>query len=268
MNLLLLLIPLLSFASPPTHWSTVTSVTERHEFYKNNEVILRPTDTWQTLFAVIYPDRSLNQQKDCIYYRVPGNESGILKVTNVSLEKLCDTALEEKPALELRDLKALQFAVTDNDISLYITRSDYRITNWSFPLMNKFSHVKPRETLSSAEFKASKMIFLAPLTTLEESPVLSMDEKKCHVINDDCEEISASTCHLCSQGWYEAPNGCPQGPKYCGLKGCGGKNQPACRRGMKYQRMRKKFECREDTSFAYCNPGLMIQCVGAEAWCR
>jgi hypothetical protein len=268
MILMLLLLPLLSFANPPAHWSAVTSISDRHEFYKNNEVILKPADTWQTLFAVIYPDRSLNLNKDCIYYRVPGSVSGVFKVVKVAKDRPCDKAVEEKPILELKDLKALQFAITDNEMSFYITQSDYRVSNWTFPLTSKPAEIKPKEALSSAEYKASKMIFLAPFSAPEGTPNLPSEEKKCHDINDDCSEISVSSCHLCSQGWYEAPNGCPQGPKYCGLKGCGGKNQPACRRGMKYQRMRKKFECRLDPSFAYCNPDLSIQCVGAEAWCR
>lgn len=268
MIFILLLLPLLSFANPPAHWSAVTSITERHEFYKNNEVILKPADTWQTLFAVIYPDRSLSLHKDCIYFRVPGNDAGVLKVVEVARTVSCDKALEEKPTFELRDLKALQFSITDKEVAFHITQQDYRVINWSFPLMNKAAKIQPKESLSSAEFKASKMIFLAPFEGSPEVASIPSEEKKCHNISDDCKEISASLCHLCTDGWYEAPNGCPQGPKYCGLKGCGGKNEPACRRGMKYQRMRKKFECRLDTSFAYCNPGLTIQCVGAEAWCR
>ena len=260
MILILMLIPFLSLANVPHHWSTAISITERHEFYQNNEIISRPANSWQILFGVVYPDGGLNLQKDCLYFRVPGNERGELKIKRTSVEESCESGLETLGDFSIKDLRALQFEITDKNIALILTQSDYRIQNWNFPRMNQLHEKEIR--------KNPKMLFLASINSVEGNVIVKRDDKLCHAVSDDCEIMSPSTCHECSEGWFEAPNGCMVGPKYCGLKSCGGKNQPACRRGIKYQRKRKKFECRSDTSFAYCSPGHTIQCVGAEAWCR
>lgn len=260
MILMLLLIPLLSFANIPHHWSSAISISDRHEFYQNNEIISRPANSWQTLFGVVYPDGELNLQKDCVYYRVPGNERGELKVKRTSIEKSCESGVETLGDFSIKDLRALQFEITEKNIALFLTQQDYRVQSWNFLRMN---HTESKEMR-----KISKMLFLASVDPLESNKIVKHVDKLCHAVSDDCEVMSPSTCHECSEGWFEAPNGCMVGPKYCGLKSCGGKNQPACRRGIKYQRKRKKFECRTDTSFAYCSTGHTIQCIGAEAWCR
>lgn len=263
-----LLLPLLSFANIPHHWSSAVSITDRHEFYQNNQIIDKPANSWQTLFGVVYPDGHLHPQKDCVYYRVPGNERGELKIKKTSVEESCEAGLGAPGDLSVKNLRGLQFEVTEDNIALLLTKADYRVHQWSAPRLNKFKKEKVRESLSSAGFKAPKILFLAPIDSTTRSVMVKRDDRLCHAVSDDCEVLSPSTCHECSEGWFEAPNGCMVGPKYCGLKSCGGKNQPACRRGIKYQRKRKKFECRSDSSFAYCSSGHTIQCVGAEAWCR
>ncbi|HXH76463.1 MAG TPA: hypothetical protein VNJ08_15935 [Bacteriovoracaceae bacterium] len=270
--MIMLLLPFLfslAWGSAPSHWSTLLEIRERHEFYQDNEVISKPKGAWQTLFAVIYPDRALKLHKDCVYYRVPGELPGVLKLKAAPLEKSCESFMDLPGDLEVINLKSLQFSFS-NELIMHFTFADYRSLKWTIPLMNQFKSETPAPFTSSAVYRAPKLTLLAPVRPVtEKKEVLKQTPNElCHSINDECEELQPSACHQCSDGWYEVPNGCQQGPKYCGSQSCGLKNQPACRRGMKHQRVRKKYECRIDSSFAYCAPGLTVQCEGSRAFCR
>jgi hypothetical protein len=259
----------LFLGAQPVYWTSLIEVQERHEFYQDNELITKPRDSWQVLFAVVFPDRNLNMHKDCVFYRVPGEDAGIFKIKAVGLSQSCEKSIDEKGDVEISDLKALQFSFA-NELTLHFTFSDYRMLHWQIPIMNKFKALAVAPFMSSAQFRAPRLILLAPVRQVRD---IKVEEKNsevelCHDITDNCEELSPSTCQQCPEGWYEVPNGCSQGPKYCGMLVCGLKDSPACRRGMKYQRVRKKYECRTDTSFAYCAPGLIIQCSGNRAYCR
>jgi len=265
------LMPLFAFAQkPPVHWSSALKITERHEFYQNNEVLSKPKGAWQTLFAIVYPDASLNLFKDCVFYKVPGDGPGILKIKSMDVSDSCENYQEKSGNTEIQNLKALQFSLGDSEIILNFTLPDFRNTRWRIPLVNDFTKSSPRMLMSSAEFKAPKLILLATKKEITSTSHVPKKEDKslCHDVREDCQEVSPSTCGQCPNGWYEAPNGCPQGPKFCGVMECGLKNAPACRRGMRFQRERKKFSCRVDSSFAFCAPGLSIQCLGDQAWCR
>lgn len=269
--LILLLMGGLGFADPSWKWVNAVKVVEKHEFYTDNEVIKKPQNSWQTLFAIVYHDSNLNAFKDCVFYRVPGEESGVLKIKTINEKQKCESFLFEKTDQEWKDLKALQYSIKDNYLSLSLTNSKYEIERWDIPLFNVFENPKPKSLMSSAEYRSPKVIYLTPYKGRlsvwpRKAPVLE-DKKLCHDISEDCQEKSLSTCGLCPQGWFEVPNGCPQGPKFCGRMICGLKNRPACRRGMKYQRTEKKFHCREDASFAYCAKGLSIQCQGNLPYC-
>lgn len=269
--ILLILVSIFSFAwsSPPVHWSSLLEIRERHEFYQDNEVILKPKDAWQTLFAVVYPDRGLRLYKDCVYYKVPGESKGVFKIKGVDLKESCDKHQEDMGDTEVINLKALQFSF-GSELVIHFTFEDFRQLKWAIPVMNRFQRKTPGPFSSSAHLKAPKLFMLAPLRPGAAKKVVEEMKRGelCHSISDDCQELSAPTCEQCPEGWFEVPNGCKNGPKYCGSQTCGQRNQPACRRGMKWQKVTKKFECRSDTSFAYCAKGLSVQCEGSRAYCR
>lgn len=268
---LLLIILNLAHADPTWKWSNAIKIVEKHEFYENNEILVKPKDSWQTLFAVLYNDSNLKTFKDCIFYRIPGLEKGILKIKTIPAAKKCEEHLFLSGDQEWKNLKAVQFSVQDTFLSISLTNEHFQIEKWDVPLFNVFERPKPKGLMSSAEFRSAKLIYLTPhKSDLKVSPQLAkaLPEKKlCHAIGEDCEQKSPSTCNLCPNGWYEIPNGCLQGPKYCGSIECGLKNKPACRRGMKYQKKEVKYSCREDSSFAYCAKGLSIQCQGNLPYC-
>lgn len=269
--LLLLLMSLSTLANPSWKWSHAIGVVEKHEFYTNNEIIIKPKDSWQTLFAVLYRDSQMKTFKDCVFYYVPGVESGRLKMKTISSEGRCEDYLFQDGDKEWKDLKAIQFSFQNNFLSLSITNQQFQIERWDVPLFNVYKNPRPKGLMSSAEYRSSGIISLTPYHRQSESrlqkPVALKDKENCHNVSEDCVEKSPSQCTQCEYGWFEIPNGCPQGPKYCGSNTCGTKNKPACRRGMKYQMKETQLSCREDHSFAFCAKGLRIQCQGNLPYC-
>lgn len=267
---LVLFLTSLVHADAPYYWSHLTEIRDRHEFYADNVVIVKPKDSWQTLFSVVYTDIELQQMKDCVFYRVPGVEAGMLKIRTISASDSCDKHILQPGDKEWGDVRSLQFSSSSDKLLLSMSFPDYRSEKWNVLVQNQFKKPIPKMLSSSVDAKSSRIILLAPkkdLTRKIEATSLK-NGQICHNINEDCEEVRPSTCHQCSEGWYEVPNGCLRGPKYCGRQACGKKNQPACRRGMVWQKKDEAFECRMDSSFAYCAKGLQVHCAGKLAYCR
>lgn len=270
--LILLLLSFISYAQPPIQWSSMVEVRERHEFYKDNEVITKPANSWQTLFAVVFVDRNLSLHKDCVFYKVPSQEeTGTLKIIYSDVNTSCDSQIEKTGDRVEDKIKALQFSFSLKNLIMHFTDSNFRTTQWKIPMASTYQRPRPKLFLSSAEYRSPKITLLAPVRSNSQRSRPKTIEGLCHKIDETtCQEAAPSTCLLCPRGWYEIPNGCMTGQKYCvkTIFTCGGRNQPACRRGMKWQREDKKFDCRMDSSFAYCSPGHSIQCQGPEAFCR
>lgn len=265
------LMSFIALADAPIHWNHMMSISDRHEFYANNEMIMKPKDSWQTLFAVVYTDLSLKEIKDCVFYRVPGASPGILKFKTILSSDQCDKYILSPGDRETTGIRSLQFSTSPERLIMHMTFPKYRNEKWDIKIVNKFESPAPKMHLSSAEFKSPELIFLAPEKELK-SVTLTKNlgpHTFCHEINDDCEEMRPSSCSECPEGWYEVPNGCFDGPKFCGRLNCGKKDEPACRRGMVWQRKEEQdFDCRMDSSFAYCAKGLTITCQGKLAYCR
>lgn len=269
-KILLLIFSFNLFASQPAHWANLFEVSDRHEFYENHESIIKPMDSWQTLFGLVYIDRELQRIKDCVFFRVPGHENGVLKIKTISALEKCDDYLLKDGDKEYSEVKAFQFAVFGNELKIDLSFADFRTEKWKAKIQSSFTKPEATMGLSSAEFKSPGIIFLAPSlrnVKVAKKPFPELNTL-CHDINEDCEELKPSTCADCSTGWYEITNGCSQGPKYCGILQCGKKDQPACRRGLKWQKKEINADCRIDSSFAYCSKGFFIHCDGKKAYCR
>ncbi len=272
MMIFLYFISLSLFAKTPSHWSQLLEVNDKHEFYINHESIIKPRDSWQTLFSLVYMDINVQRLKDCIFFRVPGHEPGSLKIKTISANAQCDDHVLQNGDRELNNIKSLQFFVSPEKVEINFLTNDLAAHKWEASLQSQFQHSSGQLNMSSAEFKAPKIIYLArsPQSSkkiYQRRPFLT-PQTLCHDINEDCEEVSKSICSQCGNGWYEVPNGCKVGPKYCGIHNCGGKNRPACRRGMKWQRQEIEFDCRSNATFAYCLKGLSVVCEGRKAFCR
>jgi len=251
------------FAADFEHWVNASQVVDKHEFYKENEVVSVPKDTNQILFAVIFLNTTQELRKDCIIYKVPGEELGILKLKNIRANDNCKDYLFQKGDREWTDLRSLQYSLADNFISISMTQKNYEILRFDIPQIKKFTKLDPKMNISSAEYRAPKIIF----NYLDSNVIRLKDGQACQKVKEDCSIEGTSQCESCENGWFEVPNGCNVGPKYCGYLSCGKRNGPACRRGYRYQLQEKKFHCTEDSSFAYCAKGLKVQCQGALAYC-
>ena len=194
--ILFLFLTSLAWADPTLKWTNAIDVVERHEFYQNHEVIKKPKGSWQTLFGVIYRDSSLRNRKDCLYFRVPGEEPGQLKLKTVNLDVRCETHLFSAGDQEWVGLKAFQFAVLPERLSVSLTLGGYKSERWDVPLMNIFRRPTPKSGMSSAEYRAPKMFFLSPKkNNVGETPVKIeklKDKDPCHEVNDQCQEASSS----------------------------------------------------------------------------
>lgn len=264
-----LFLSLLAIAEEPLSWSYATGIQDKHEFYQNNEVITSPKDAWQLLFSVSYIDGKLNKLKDCVFYKVPGEESGILKIKTTIFFESCDKFVLEPGDREIQNIRSLQYSISGKKVDINYTLKNFKSGKWSTELLSSAGTDVPKMHSSSLEYKSPKIILLAPEVKLPTQAIpLLEDGILCHDVNEDCEISSPSTCSQCGNGWYEIPNGCRIGPKYCGILKCGLKDQPACRRGMEWQRSEENFDCRTNSSFAYCAPGLSVACEGKKAFCR
>ncbi|MFP5387587.1 MAG: hypothetical protein ACLGHN_16040, partial [Bacteriovoracia bacterium] len=226
--LLLILLSSFTMASEPIHWSYILKIGDRHEFYENRQLIEKPKDAWQLLFSLNYIDGNLQKLKDCIFYRVPGSESGILKVTTLPVSSPCEEKLLSPGNLEIKDVKALQFNILDTEAEIDFSLADFTTRKWQARIQTPLSKPEAFSHLSSAAFKSPKIILIAPKSPMQvkkTTTYLAMDSL-CHDVSDDCQEVTPSQCSSCSGGWYEIPNGCPIGPKYCGTLDCGKKGRP------------------------------------------
>jgi hypothetical protein len=265
----LVLIPFSLFAlEQPADWSFALAVNEQHEFYKEEEFINKPKETWQHLFSIAFLDSELNKIKDCVYYLIPGTESGALKIKRMAQNEDCDLGLLNPGERFYGDIHKLSFKLNPNEFELSFYHKKSGFQRWTIPLNSQQVSSSPKLNESSAHFQNSRFIYLSPtIMNIKKSPKLP-DHQICHSIDDQCNELKVSECHDCSNGWYEVPNGCLKSPKYCGRVQCGLKGSPACRRGMKWQKKNVSFDCTLDSSFAYCSTGLTLECQGRRAYCR
>lgn len=270
MMLFMLLLPLLLQAKEPLHWTHILEVRDRHEFYENDQLITAPRESWQTLFSLVFLDEKFSRVKDCVYFRVPGVDPGKLKVRTLPGSAKCDDHLLEKGDLEIDSLKSLSFHTGEREVRVDFVKQDLSLDKWVISLEAVFHQPELKLHLSSAEYRAPKLIYLASSLLASSKPPEPFlpDKTLCHDVKDDCSEASESRCDRCEHGWHEVPNACPRGPKYCGVISCGKKGGPACRRGMRWQRTEVNFDCRTNSSYAYCARGLKVVCEGQKAYCR
>ena len=267
MIFLLLLQVLFASADSPQKWENTKSIVERHEFYNNGEVILKPKDSWQTLFALTFLDSAFQISKDCVYYRVPGDEPGRIKIKSLPARQDCATEVLTPGDLEILNVTNLSFVTSNSSVVMEFTQEG-RKEKWMANVLLDWKKPEAKLLLSSSDYKSPRFVYLAPASGPEVSLAPMKRGTVCHDISIDCQEKSPSRCDSCDQGWHEIPNGCVVGLKVCGPSDCGGKDQPACRRGMEWQRKESEFDCRMDSSFAWCNKGRSVFCDGNKAYCR
>ncbi len=259
----LLIVSLSVFASDVTlaqYWLTGIRVVEVNSNYPALAPITKPKSTQQKLFAVLRA-ASLEEgiQKDCVFYQIPGDKAGELRVTTVGYQESCDP--EARIIYRIDEIKELQYSIEGTQVSFWVT------------MMNSATRVIQVSLLNATQAKSAKLyessgqrgvFYLAPNTPLAGQPKpLLIGELSDEYPKHPC-SFEAGTCQFCRYGVYRINTG----EYFCGIDRCGQKNQPACIRGERWQRSREKFSCRADNSHVICSPGLVIDCEGERAICR
>ncbi len=267
MMVIILFFTQLVMADAPIKWENAMSIVERHEFYGNSELITKPKDSWQVLFGLTFLDASFRVSKDCIYYRVPGDEPGRIKIRAVPSDVECSQEILASGDSETNEISDLMMTTQSDSVVLEFKRSGKK-EKWEARMTKDWNRPEPKPLLSSADYKSPAIIALAPSPETRTRLIPLKDSVLCHDVGSDCMEKSASICGDCESGWHEVPNGCASGPKFCGNIKCGAKGMPACRRGSVWQRKEIPRDCRINSSFAWCSPGLSVNCEGDRAYCR
>lgn len=269
MKWLLLLLPLMALADEGETWAkrwfTVSEVVERHEGYSNNEVIKKPEGTWQLLYGVIRSDEApAGLSKDCLWIKVPSQDDGELRVVPVNPSSTCANSWEERAAIVVSGLKAIQSSQEGSEAKLWLTLSTGRVLTWKIRFINKVNERTPVLYDSSARTRAYPgAFFFAPNADITGAKARDLIGE----IGDEYPKnpctFKDGTCQRCRWGVYQVAS-----DYFCGIDRCGQKNQPACQRGTRWQRTRNEFSCRADDSHVFCGPGLRVECEGERAICR
>lgn len=269
MKWLLLLLPLWALADEGEEWTkrwfTVSAVVERHDGYENNESIKKPEGTWQLLYGVIRTQEApVGLVKDCLWVKVPRDNDGELRVVPVTPGRSCANTWEDAAAIEVRSLRSIQSLQEGSEAKLWLTLSSGRVLAWKARFINKVNERAPVLFDSSARSRSYPgAFFFAPNADVTGA-------KARDLIGDFTDEYPTNpctfkdgTCQRCRWGIYRVAT-----DYFCGVDHCGEKNQPACHRGVRWQRTRSEFSCRSDDSYIYCGPGLRVECEGERAICR
>lgn len=241
-------------------WLTGTRVIEVNSNYPGLQPVAKPRATMQKLFAVLRAG-SLEEgvQKDCVYYQIPGDKAGELRVTSIDVMASCES--EARVVYRIEDIKELQYSLEGSQVSFWLTMTNSTTRVVQVTLLNA-PDTKPPKLYESSTRRG--VFYLEPGSRPLGLPKqLLTGELADEYPKHPC-SFETGTCHLCRFGVYQISSG----EHFCGIDRCGQKNQPACRRGDRWQRSREKFSCRGQNSHVFCSPGLVIDCEGERAICR
>jgi len=103
---------------------------------------------------------------------------------------------------------------------------------------------------------------LSPSQALGERADNYAEEKivSCHDLKPDCTELKPFHCNECRYGWYEVSGSRCKGGyiKFCGIRRCGQKDEPACLRGTEFSKLSNL--CFEGSNAGFCQEGLHTYC--------
>lgn len=225
-------------------WLGRVKVDEVHQGYRANEAVLAPAGTWQTLFAVV-----LSKEKHCVHAKVPvKSKRGELRIVVVPLNQTCLGSWESAAMWERRDLRSLQFFAAQAELRLAWTGEDGRV-----------------QSLSSRLPDIRGVFFYPPNSTSHDIGIKLVGEINDVFPANPC-TFTEGTCQLCRYGVYRVKGAEPE--FYCGIDRCGEANQPACQRGIRWQKSRGPFSCRGQNDHVFCDQGLRVECQGEVALCR
>lgn len=227
-------------------WMGRANVTHRHTGYKDGETLKAPQGTWQTLFTVV-----LGTELHCVHARIPtkSHNDGELKIVRIKLDGECSKSWEQPSIWDQKEVRSIQFLVTENEIKIWWSDKEGRI-----------------QSFSSKTPDMKGVFFYPPGKKYTENIKIKMLGEVNDVYPSNPCSFKQGTCELCKFGVYRVARS--ESEFFCGIDRCGEKNMPACSRGTRWQRNREAFSCRGNNEHAFCDMGLRIECLGEVALCR
>lgn len=241
-------------------WLSAYKITQKHPVYRSGEMILRPSGTFQLLFALHYFDQQGHAQQDCIWYKVPSIDSlGELRVTQGKTK--CESWLENI-RYKLEGVRSLNYAIEINQVSFQFTNNEAKLRSFKYRLPNL---PRPQQKVL---FDSSVMVreyngvfFLSPQSSAEKIIGLPtpLQDQDCSLLDGSCQRCAEGVIKI-----YDADES-----RYrCGIDRCGEKGERACFRGGEWKKERVKPTCRMNPWHLYCQQGLSLQCEGELGFCR
>jgi hypothetical protein len=186
--------------------------------------------------------------RSCLFYKVSDKSDGELYGVMTKDGVDCQNVINDSPVFSIGKIRSMSVKKNNSTFNFYYTLENFKEDQFSF-----------------TQKKYIGMEFLINQGSQKQKLA---DGVVCSHFDVDCNEIVKSNCDSCENAWYEIYNGCKLGgKKICGAITCGSRGNPACLRGITYQRKRVDYKCREDDSFVFCAKGLKINCQGEEAYC-
>jgi hypothetical protein len=243
MWLALLWVSIASAQAPFEQWSYAVEVVDRHPSLLTGTRIGGPASTWQTLLGVVLPGKSVHAfHRHCLHLRVPTKGDGILRVTLMAPEQSCAGAWEGTRVWEATGVDDVRVTVDGMEVRLW----------WSDPSARQF---RTRGQAVAGVFLFSPY---SDPTGMTGATALWLDGHACDLVD--------GTCRRCQNGFLRVIG--EKDLYRCGVDRCGEVGQPACPRGVRWQKGRGPFGCRGDDGHVFCAKGLKIECLGSEAYCR
>jgi len=136
MKWLWLFLPIMAMASEMDTWSerwmAGIRIEDRHEGYNSGEMLKKPAGTWQLLLSIVLP----NDEKDCLFVRIPEKNDGEIKVVTVDAATECKSAQQTMARISLKQLKAIQYQLDGQHLKIWPTDLSGRVQKWQTKLLN------------------------------------------------------------------------------------------------------------------------------------
>lgn len=228
---------------PFDRWATAVDFVDRHPSLLSGARIAAPAGTWQTLFGVLLPGRSVDKfHRHCVHLRVPTKRDGILRVTLVGAEEDCVGNWEGNKVWEATGIDDVRASLEGGQAQL----------SWSDPAV--------RQVRARTQAVAGAFLF-----SPESDPAVPAPSGELWEDGREC-SLPEGSCRRCRNGFARVVG---ESMSYrCGIDRCGEAGQPACPRGVRWQKSRGPFSCRGNHEHVFCARGLRVECQGAEAHCR
>ncbi len=242
-------------------WLAATGVQRINTNYESLDLVNTPKGTTQPLLKIKFLDSNFTKVSDCLFYKIPKNNDGVLFVVENPTNKECKALIAEKAYASISNIRNFGIDLDHKTVKLNIdTKSiEYNFSNYPRKRKNKLlENSKTNDYLvaSSINYHQKIKIF--------------QNGEICFDIDDDCNITKIDRCDSCKGGFFKTiASKCSSSfRKVCGVDSCGEKHKPACIRGVETSGMNMNAYCINDSPVGFCNKELRVVCENGVLICE